>query len=1024
MRHTRWIVWTLVAGALAVAAMLGVRLAARVTVHQAFFDALGMGGVYATRWHLNLLLAVVGVVLALAVALPALLLGRAVRGRVPVAARARRPSGPLTEEEIERLTRRLDVADLTELRGSDPDPPEPSAGDRRARWAIAFGGAAVTAALSMAVTVPGLIGLRDRLLAAVHATAFGVTDPVFHRDVSFYVFTLPAWRGVVQVVFTALLVGTLGAAAVGLGLWRYLRMNGGTVSAAGMLSRTWSVVIPLGGVLVALVGVQLWLSRYAMTAGGGELVAGAGAAARAVDIPTRAVAAVLLVVSGLLMVAMGVRAVRERVLARVGTVVVLGSLLWALTGLALVVFASVWWLVLALPAAAAVLMAGRVRGGLWAHQRVPEWWVVAFAAVTTIVAGALGPVGALLNDAVVLRGNTLQVERDNIAATLAATRRAAGLEDAQQVTVTYRARDVTRAAVTALPASMGSLRLLDAQVALQACLAQLRDRRYTCDDVDVDRQAVAGAAPRTVLTMGREVSPPSDFPGRHFVWTHGYGLLSAPVDRVATDGGPRWTAQGIPQTGISPPLRQPGLYFGARPGMPWVMANGAHTLVADGNNPSTRVSWCTGATASACGGEGGTGIRVGSGWRRFAITDELGGIPYLGGGRAVWNATAGGADAAAGPDSRLLLYRDISSRLAMLAPFLQRDSDPWFAAAGGRVWVLQGLYVTTSAYPYAASFNGANYAREPVIAAMDAYSGRTHLFVMDPAEPMLRTWRAVYPGLFTDGAAMDRIAPGLRAHLRVGEDLFDMRSQALQRFHVAKDNVDGFATGAEPWVPTEEQVGTGAEGQRVTSPARFTYARLPGEARERFQLLRLFKPQAERASGLAAMLAMSSDAPFGRLTVVRFDPQNPPATLDAFTASVGQDDALSQQIGQRQGITRGDAMAVPIGNGLLYVQPLYLAGGVGKFPTLWRVVVSTGDGRVVAGRSLADALRTALGAGAPVRGTAPRASLARLVARAAEEWDAYRQAFGEGRNADAARHLAAFQALLARARALAARAGG
>lgn len=1001
--------------------------AAEITINAEFYDLLGMGSVYELRWRWGIILALAGIALTVLLASPVLLIGRAVRRAAPAAGgpRPAPAAGPLTEEEIERITRRLETVDLSRLSGG-------GAGDGQARAVrlALLAGFGVALLVIGGVLVPGLVDLRDTILAAREAVPFGRTDPVFGRDVSFFVFTEPAIRDVVQLATSALFLAAFAAVASGLALWYTQRQRGALLASRAALERTLVFGFGLGGAFLLCLAVLLWLSRYSMTVGGSEVVAGAGAAARDIDIPTRAVGAVVLGVLALGLVALTITPVRRRAsITRLGPAALIAVGVWGVSALALVVLADAWWLVLAVPVGVAALLAWRGRTGPWARRDTPLWAAPAFCAVSAIVLSALGPVGALLNDAIVLRGSTLQVERENIANTLAATRRAAGIDGAREVAARYVQGGVTPADVRRAPASVTSLRFLDLQPTQEACArTQNLSQFYTCADVDVDRYVIDGT-PRTLFTIGREIdySRIPDFQPRHFSYTHGYGFISAPVNEIDQAGRPRWIARDIPQRGVEPPLTHPEIYFGAQPGMPWSMVD-TDQAVFDGTSNRRGVEWCTGADAVAsCGAEGGTGIRVGSGWRRLAVTEYLGGLPYIGGGRRVWNATSGRP---AGPDSRLLIRRDIRDRVHELAPFLRLDADPLFATAGGRLWVMLPAFVATDRYPYAARFGGNNYVRQPVTAVMDAYSGQTYLFVTDPAEPMLATWRKVYPDLFRSLDDMDRLAPGLRAHLRYGEDIFSFQAAALQRFHVT--DPETFFNGSDTWAPTQERYGPGAEGTQIVSPARYTYAVLPGETRERFLLIRAFKPATpNRGIGFSGWLAVSNDpADFGRLTVVNFpnDGRGALESVDTFTGNVGRDPQLSKEIGQRRdAVVRGNTIVVPVGRGLLYVQPLYLDSG-DTLPQLWQVVVGVGDGRVFFAPSFQDALEQALGAGAGDGGggTGTPATIQELVVRASTEFDAYQRAFGEGDFVEAARRLERFRRALARARALAdqARAGG
>ncbi len=985
-----------------------------LTVKGDFYRALGMGGAYQTRWHTTVGLWAIGAAIAALLASGLFVLGT---GRVGAAASGRgrgpRPPAPgphpgedSSDEEIEQWMARREAVMLWELRASPPVRQPPKA----MPWPAMLGGwLALTILLT--VTIGGsLAASRDALLAATEVVRFGVNDPIFGRDISFFVFTVPALRTIVGAVFSGLLLTLIITVATGFLLSRSLIARGNPLRAAGVVGRMTTLGFIYGGLILISAGLIEWLSRYGLVVGGDDTIAGAGKAVRTVDLPGRLVASIVMVALGIGLLALALPALRARCEVNLRQAAIIGSGIWAIAAVLLAVLATPWWIVLLIPALLVgygVANAARVEPELASVSVSATVWA-AYAVVTAIVMAILGPLGAAVYDAVLLRGSKLQVEYSYIGHTLESTRRASGLDQAEVVDADYQQNGVTRAAIDAAPASVGSLRFLDAGPTHQACLRlQTFDQFYTCDEVDIDRYTLAGKR-RTVFSIGREIDyeKAPDFQRRHFTYTHGYGLVLAPVNEIdLTNGRPSWVAGDIPQRGLDPALAQPDIYFGAQPGIPWAFVNTTQP-VFNGPNKNEVVTWT-----------GDTGVLVGSGMHRLAITKFLGGLPYIGGGRQVWNATGGQP---AGPNSKVLLYRDILDRAAQLAPFLDRDADPYFAAAGDRLYVVLNLYSSTTRYPYAATYDGVNYARNAAIMTVDAYSGATKLYVTDPKEPITATWRGVYPELFTP---LESMPTELREHLRYGEDLFDYQSKVAERFHV--NSVDVFYNNNEAWAPTTEVTGAGANGTSKESPARYTYAVLPGETSERFVVMRSYKPAAKsRGIGFSGWIAVDNEPDrYGKATILRF-PTNaakPLDSLDVFTANVGRDPKLSQEITtRRDAVVRGNTIVVPIGDGLLYTQPLYLdtaAGAGDSLPTLWQVVVSFGDGNVHTGRTFELAVRDAL-RGSAVAGAVSSVdqSLIELVQVAAEQWDAYRAAFGAGDNAAAAAALERFQAALDQAR--------
>ena len=982
-----------------------------VAIRGDFYRGIGMGSVYATRWHATAVLIAIGIVAAPILAAPLLLLARPgrLRGRRPTPA-GPHPGPDADEAELDAWTARREALIEWELAGRR--------GRRTADVAlppglVRIGWAAVTALLAI-VLATGLAGSRDALLAARDRVPFGVHDPIFGHDVSYLVFTVPAVRSVLGTILGAIVLCLLATAVTGALAARSAVIQGELRRAQDLTARAASVLLVYLGLAFLVIAAIVWLGRYGLLNTPDSTIAGAGRAAADVNIPARGVAAVTIGLLGLGLLALALPAVRVRAAVPARVILLAAAAAWALVALALCVVATPWFAIL-LPIAV-LLPLGVLRAvesdPEAAAATAPIWTWPALAVLTAIAVGLVGPAGAALYEAVLLKGSRLQVERRYIGDTLEATRRASGIADAARERADYRPNGVTRQAIASAPSSVASLRFLDSGPAQDACnQIEARNQFFLCDDVDVDRYAFGGT-PRTVFVMGREIDygKAPDFQRRHFVYTHGYGVVMAPVNEVDPTGRPTFEVGDIPQRGIRPALRHPEIYFGAQPDMPWAMVD-------------TRQRPFDPASVRPEPWRGTTGIRVGSGLHRLAVTMELGGLPFVGGGRGIWNATHGRP---ADENSRLLLFRDIRARGHELAPFLSFDRDPYFAVSDGRTYVMLNAYAATTRYPYSAAVptpifpDGTTYMRAAGVLVMDAYSGETSLFASNDREPITATWRRVYPGLFRP---LRELPSGLQAHLRYGEDLFDYQSRALERFHVS--DVESFYNNDQAWTFTEEAVGPGVAGERIESPARYTYAVLPGERRERFLLVRSYKPATRgRGIGFSGWFAVDNDpGRFGRQTILEFplNAATPLDSLDRFTSNVSRDPQLTQEITTRASqVRRGNTIVVPIGQGLLYTQPLYLdSPGADSLPTLWRVLVSFGDGRIYNGSSFADALEAALGgtpAGTPRPAAPANASLAELVRRAATEFDAYRQAFGAGRDDEAAQHLKRFRELLAQAR--------
>jgi len=948
---------------------------ATVTIRQAFFDTLGMGAVYHRHYTTERDLVIVTVVALVLLAIPLLLVS-------------------------------LRVAAVPDRDGSRV----PNA--RRAVWSIWV----VLGALSALVFGKAVLPKGDAYLAARNAVSFGRSYA--GHDVAYYVFELPLVVSLLRLAAFALVLlaiasGTVYAIAE--------QRRRGSLVHAGDARRAGAAVVAVtfvyGGLALLCLGLAFYLDRNSSLVGGDDLISGADKATRVVEMPSQAVIGAMIVLLGIATCALAVARLRRHLFLTTFRMAAVAGGVWVGTALVLTVLVTFWWAVLLAFAVAVTVVLLRLAQpstedrpnlatahGHLRRGKIDGWpdraaWG-AFVVVTSIVGGAAPAAGAGLYDHFTLSGPRYQNQRSYIERSIDSTRYGFNLDQVRvQNAAGYKQNGVTQEAIQAAPASVASLRFLSLDTIQPACeLTQAIDQFYNCGEAHIDRYTFDGVR-RTMFVMPRLVdwSRVTGFQRQHFAYTSGCGLVMSPVNQTDKDGKPVFTVNGIPQAGITLPRQE--LYFGDD-ASPWAMVDTSQNQFDCLKNRVT--TWA------------GKGIKVGD--HRLALSLFLGGLPYIGGGRQFWNSTDGNP---AGPNSQVLLYRGMRTRLERLAPFFEWDSSPYYVGADGHAYFVDVGYAATDRLPYSEPFGGVRYIRSTVLAVMDAYSGETKLYVLQPNEPITATWMKVYPALFTPLA---QLPAALRAHVKYGEDAFDIQAAALARYHVT--SAETFYNGDQAWAFTEEIIGAGIQGERVVSPSRYTYLVLPGDTSERFAVVRSYKPAAQgKGIGFSGWLAVDSEPDrFGQATVLEF-PQttaqaNPLISLDNFTANVGRDPNLSQQITTRgTSVLRGDTLVVPIGDGLLYVQPLYLDTPGSAFPSLWQVVVGTGDNAVYAGTSFQQALSAALGGGT---GAVPaNSTIQQLVQAAANEFAAYQAATGAGKFAEAAQHLQRMAAALAQAEQLA-----
>ncbi len=734
-------------------------------------------------------------------------------------------------------------------------------------------------------------------LPALLATPFGEGDPLTGIDLSFTVLRLPALRLLLSVLFAQGVVGLAACLLLTIGKGRSLsdlRFDG--------LSRAQQRVLqPQVAALTVVMALSNALAPFDLMVQGSGVASGAGFVDLHVRLPLRLLFAVLLLLTALALLMPLPRDWLRR-----------GALL-PLAGTALLVPISEWVF----------------------SPLAQRFWV---------------------------QPRELVVETPYLARSIRATRRAFGLERVRSLTLEPR-QSITAADLAKAPGTLDNIRLWDSQPLL-AANRQLQQLRlyYTFPSAAVDRYPLLGKTTRDgsqqVLISARELDSGALPPGsrtwlnRHLVFTNGHGFTISPVNAFGPDGLPLFfvkdlgrsgKVQGIPQLNISDrearaalPVGSPSLYFGSGPS-PYAIAP---TKVKEFSYPEGELNVYTHYN-------GTRGISLARTWQR------LGAAVYLREPRILFTGSLT-------DQSRLLLRRQVNQRLTALAPFLRFESQPYLVTArvagspGYRpeqhqYWLLDG-FTTSRSYPYSdPNPAGLRYFRNPVKAVVDVHDGRLWLYVNDASDPVLRTWVRAFPELFRPLSDMPL---ALLSHIRVPKSQFDIQSERLLRYHVT--DVRTFYNGDDVWSVPYEVYGN---KNVPVSPYHLTL-QLPGEQRSEFVLLLPFTPL--RRSNLVGWLAARNDPPhYGELLLVRFPQQRLLLGPQQITALIDQDPTISFQFGlwNRLGsrLFRGNLLVLPVGEGLLYVEPVYLQSKSNDLPTLVRVVVTDGR-RFVMERSLRRAL--------------------------------------------------------------------
>jgi uncharacterized membrane protein (UPF0182 family) len=630
-----------------------------------------------------------------------------------------------------------------------------------------------------------------------------------------------------------------------------------------------------------------------------------------------------------------------------------------------------------LTALALVIGIGFLVNEKFQRKEVITYGIGAFAVIVLI-----GLIATAAVQALIVQPDEFNLEREylanNIQFTLAAYDLDGAREDIFPVHYTLTADDIRENAAT-----VENIRLWDWRP-LKSTYEQLQLFRtyYQFNDVDVDRYRI-GSQYKEVLVSARELNlrslPPQaqTWVNQHLVYTHGYGAVMNPVDQVTEEGLPVFFLQDIPPVASGITLTEPRIYYGELTDTYVII----ETETEEFDYPS--------------GEQNVYGIYQGQGG--VPLTDRLSNLVYALRFGSVELLVSGSLT----EESRILLHRTIQDRVRTIAPFLQYDSDPYMVIEDGRIYWIQDAYTVSRQYPYsepvyAYQANGEwlNYIRNSVKVVIDAYHGDVRFYVVDTSDPLITTYRKIFPELFFEFSEMPA---SLQPHLRYPQGLFEVQAHLYGTYHMKDPRV--FYNREDVWVTPDEIYAA----SRQPMVPYYVIMQLPGETSEEFILMLPFTPR--NKENMIGWMAARCDAPnYGQLVVYQFSKQELTYGPMQVEARIDQDTQISQQITlwSQAGseVVRGNTLVIPIEDSILYVEPLYLeATERGTLPQLQRVIVAYGD-RLTMQKTLSEALAVIFGDGAePPPGDGippPTGDLAQRLARIAELYGLAQQALADG----------------------------
>ena len=518
------------------------------------------------------------------------------------------------------------------------------------------------------------------------------------------------------------------------------------------------------------------------------------------------------------------------------------------------------------------------------------------------VIAALGFVAAGVTQAFVVSPNEFNLEKIYIERNIQNTLEAYNLNNIEEsiFPVYY---NLTKADIERNRGTIDNIRLWDWRPLTKTYnQLQLFRTYYSFGDVDIDRYMLDGRY-KQVMVSSREMNTDNLQPeaktwvNEHLVYTHGYGIVMNPVDKVSKEGLPEFYVKDIPPRSDFITLERPEIYYGHAT-RDYVIVR---TTTEEFDYPSGEQNFYT-----TYQGKGGVSL---SGLKKLVYALKFGSVELLVSGSIT-------------PESRILFYRRIEDRVSRVAPFLRYDHDPYIVASEGRLYWMIDAYTVSDMYPYSepvylAGFGTFNYIRNSVKVVVDAYNGDVKYYVIDQKDPLIRTYRKMFPDLFVDFSEMPE---DLQRHVRYPEDLFSIQAALYSLYHMKDPRV--FYNKEDVWVIPEEIY----RGNRQRMIPYFVIMKLPDQEKEEFILMIPFTPKGK--DNLIAWMAAKCDFPnYGEVVVFQFSkqeliygPLQIEARIDQDT-EISQDFTLWSQAGSD--VIRGNTLVIPIENSIIYVAVSY-----------------------------------------------------------------------------------------------------
>ena len=745
----------------------------------------------------------------------------------------------------------------------------------------------ITTALSI------IIGVRFssewfKLLQYFNQTSFNIMDPIFAKDVSFYIFTLPFYQFVLGFLMSTIIITII------LVILDYLsslpdfkksftkqEVPEGVIPVQPKLFDfkmllTKRKIIIHSGILISifflLLAVKHYLSRFSIMYSKKGIVVGAGYSDVVAYLPMIKILMVLAVIIAILLL--------------------------------------VWVFIISKQA------------------KLRKRHIFVYALIIYFIFGFLGPtVIPGIVQALKVSPNEINLEKPYIENNIKFTRMAYGLSDVEE-----RVFDVemglTSEVLDEAKETIDNVRILDWRP-LTKTYKQTQEIRlyYDLAGIDIDRYNIDGKytqvmlAPRE-LDQNQITQNAKTWVNLHMVYTHGYGVVMSPVNEITKQGLPNYLIKDIPPVYTVEEkdlkISKPQIYYGEK--------DNNFVLV---NTKTNEFDYPKGNTNEYINYDGKGGIELNSFLRKVLMAIRFGDIKIL-------------LSSDISKDSKIMFTRHITERISKLTPFIKLDADPYLVIDNEKLLWIIDAYTFSGNYPYSEKYMGINYVRNSVKIVVDAYDGSVTYYIMDENDPIIETYAKIFPQQFKQ---FEDMPDSVKKHIRYPVDLFKIQSHIYSTYHM--DDVKVFYNKEDAWEIPNEVYGV---GQKVKVEPYYIIIKLPNEEKEEFVIMSSFTP-IKKDNMVAWMAARSDNGNYGKLILYKFQKDKLIYGPLQIEAKIDQDSEISKQLTlwSQQGsrVTRGNLLVIPINNSILYIEPLYIQAETGQLPELKRILVSDGESVVM-----------------------------------------------------------------------------